>query len=460
MRTGVIALGRPTFDVAAAAPWAESAFAAVARVADEVAGSAELAMDVDAVAAGAEGLGEIDVLVVLQATFTDGTLHAAAVHTHPDVPVVLWAFPEARTGDRLRLNSLCGINLGGFTLADRDLRWLYVSPEDERVDDELRTVLAGPPAPIAARALPPPDPADVARAEGLMSRLGEYRIGTIGDHPDGFGPCGFSDVELAATGDPVIDRVELADLFAAAGIPVESEVAALQRQVAARLSGLSSLDGGAVEASLRLHLGLRSLSSDRGWDAVATRCWPECFTEMGGAACAAQGMLDDSGIPATCERDVFGALTALVLQDAAGSSPFVADLVDLEFADDTAAVWHCGIAPLAIAHPDDVPAAAVHPNRNLPLLHQFRLRPGRVTIARFNRSRNGVRLTVGGGEILDRPRPFSGTSAVLRPDCGARALFDTLMSERLEHHYGIVHGDVRSVLVALADRLGLDVVVL
>lgn len=460
MRVGVIAVGKPTFDVAAAAPLAASAFTIVEKVAETVTGSANLAMDVETATEQASDLGDIDVLVVLQATFSDGTLHQAAASRHPDVPIVLWAFPETRTGERLRLNSLCGINLGGFTLADRDLRWLYRSTEDEHAEDDLRAAIDGPRSPRTTPPLPSPGPEELARADVLASALHGYRIGAIGDHPDGFAPCEFTADEMAEAGSPTVDRVELTDLFSVARGFGASAVSELKGQVASRLTGLDALDQGAVDASLRLHLGLKSLSADHRWDAVATRCWPECFTEMGGAACGAQGMLDESGIPATCERDVFGALTALVLRDAAGSSPFVADLVDVDLDDDTAALWHCGIAPLAMAHPDDVPAATTHANRKLPLLHQFRLKPGRVTLTRFNRSRHGLRLTIGGGEVLDHPRPFSGTAAVLRPDGGARALLDTIMSERLEHHYGVIHGDVRATLVALADRLGLDVVAL
>ena len=34
----------------------------------------------------------------------------------------------------------------------------------------------------------------------------------------------------------------------------------------------------------------------------------------------------------------------------------------------------------------------------------------------------------------------------------------TVMGEGLDHHYGLVHGDVRAELAGLADHLGLDVV--
>ena len=454
MRIGVVALARPTFDVDSAGTVAGAAVALAEHTAGPVSGTSKPAMDLDAVAEASAALGDIDLLVILQATFTDGTLHRAAADRHPDVPIVLWAFPEARTGNRLLLNSLCGINLGGFTLADRDLRWLYASPEDESTRSLLQTALDHP-TPRPARS---PFPAADGDVDRVMKRLGAYKIGAVGDHPEGFDPCDFTTAELTTAGGATVDRVELADLFAGARVSENDRVSELKRSVGDRLAGLADLDDDGVTASLRLHLGLQKLGSERAWDAVATRCWPECFTEMGGAACAAQAMLADAGIPAVCERDVFGALTALLLRDSAGSSPFVADLVDIDIDDDTAAIWHCGIAPLSIAHPDDVPTATIHPNRGLPLLHQFRIRPGRITIARISRSRHRVRMAVGGGEILDRPRPCSGTSAVFAPDGGAAALVDPVMSERLEHHYGIVHGDVRGTLVAVAERLGIEVV--
>ena len=36
-----------------------------------------------------------------------------------DVPLLLWTFPEERTGGRLRLNSFCGANLASHTLSRR-----------------------------------------------------------------------------------------------------------------------------------------------------------------------------------------------------------------------------------------------------------------------------------------------------------------------------------------------------
>ena len=44
-----------------------------------------------------------------------------------------------------------------------------------------------------------------------------------------------------------------------------------------------------------------------GYDAFAIRCWPETFTEYGGAVCGPAAMMGDARVPCACEADVMGA---------------------------------------------------------------------------------------------------------------------------------------------------------
>ena len=169
-------------------------------------------------------------------------------------------------------------------------------------------------------------------------------------------------------------------------------------------------------------------------------------------------LLNDDGIPGCCEADAYGAVTSLVLQWLAGGPAFVADLVNLDLVGDTGVLWHCGLAPLAMAPPGVAPRATVHSNRRKPLLNEFPLRPGRVTIGRLSQSRGVTRLTIGGGEMLPEPMAFSGTGGVIRFDRPAAAVMDTIMLEGHEHHYGVVYGDVRTELRALAAQLRIPVI--
>lgn len=465
-RIGLVALGRSTFDLEVAGRTAAAVRATLAGMPDlDVVDAGGLVVempdveDAGARLAGAMAEGPLDAVVVLQATFTDSTLPAAAVAGLPQgLPIVLWGAPEPRTGGRLTMNALCGINLAAYRLRadDRDVRALYLDPGASDAARRVDAALDGPALRPEPRQLPQPTAEDRVRADAVRARLSGMTVGRVGHHPDGFDPCAAGEEDLATLG-TTLDHIELDAMFDAARGATEEQLVPLRALVTGR--GADAVDAEGVDATLRLHVALRRLVEERGWSAVATRCWPECFAEMDAAACAAQGMLAESGTPATCEADVLGAVTAVALEAAAGQRAFVADLVDAA-ADGTVAFWHCGQAAPDLAHPDEPIASTVHPNRRRPLLHEFRLRPGRITIARLGHHEGGLRLALGGGEILDAPRPYTGTAAVARPDTPAEDLVATVLAEGLDHHYGLVHGDVRGVMVAFADALGIPVVAL
>jgi L-fucose isomerase-like protein len=393
---------------------------------------------------------------VLQATFADSTLVAAAART-TEAPVVLWGAPEPRTGHRLRRNSLCGINLAAFQLAaaGRDYRYVYADPSDPDLGAKLGAALTKPlgrPDRVAV-----PVGATPAVPGRITEQLAGARIGVVGRHPDGFEPCGYDAEQTLQDTGVTIEQIALDELFDVASTIDSGVIDAVTEDLETRMD-LSGLDRNSIEPSVRLHAGLREICRDKDWRAVATRCWPECFTEFGGAACTAQGLMTTIGVPAQCEADAYGAITALLLQWSTRSVAFTADLVDIDFETDTAVVWHCGLAPFDMAAPDVRPWGTVHSNRRLPLVSEFALAAGPVTIARLSQSRNRTRLVIGSGEMLDAPRPFSGTAGTLRFSRPVREVLDTLMSEGLEHHYGLSYGDGGDELRSTAAELGLEVV--
>ena len=190
------------------------------------------------------------------------------------------------------------------------------------------------------------------------------------------------------------------------------------------------------------------------------RCWPETFTEYGGAVCGPVAMMGEARVPCACEADVYGALTSLLLQKVADAPAFLTDLVDLDVADNTGVVWHCGQAPLSMADPDVKPLAAIHNNRRMPLLYEFPLKPGKVTFFRLSQAKGMPMAVIGGGEMLKRPLAFNGTSGVVRFDSGSRNVLEHIMGAALEHHMALAYGDHRAALEAAAAELGLPVLIL
>jgi len=456
IKLGFLAIARPTFDVPFAESTASDALAALRDFNTNLIGEASLLMDHAAVTNAAETLNRegAEAIVVLQATFADSSL-ISAVSDQTSAPLILWAVPEAQVGGRLRLNSLCGINLAAYVLARRgdDYRWVYRRPDAPQFSEELSEAL------IASRQAPAVPSGTSGAGQGGGWIEGKT-IGVIGDRPDGFEPCDYDEAELLSLTGVKVDKIGLEDWFEAGDAASEAKLDEIQQGVAATLSGVNGLDADALRSSIALAAGLEQLAGNRGWSGVATRCWPECFTEFGGAACFANSRMSSRGMPGCCEADVYGNVTAVLLQTLSDLPPFVADLVGLDFDSNTATFWHCGMAPTELASPDEPLRATIHSNREKPLLNEFRLRPGEVTIARLSQSRNQIRMVVGAGEVLEEPLPFSGTSGVARLESDAGAVFDTIMANGLEHHYGIAYGDHRSDLISYAENIGVDVVTL
>jgi L-fucose isomerase-like protein len=455
-RLGILPLARPNFDVKFAEEYAARAFASLDATGHELVGPRELLFDTDAAGKALTSLEheELDLVLLLQVTFTDASMTARIAATL-EAPLAIWAFPEPRTGGRLRLNSFCGLNLAGHALglAGRDFGYLYSLPDAAGVGDALDEILRG--GRRGNDFLPAPSSAPREKGTAIVSRIRGARIGRLGEHPVGFDTCDYSDARLRALADISVEPIELSRLFdMARTAPRESIDAA--RTVAERdVSGLGDVNAAELDRSLRLKSALDRLREEGGYSAFAVRCWPETFTEYGGAVCAPVAMMGERRVPCACEADVYGALTSLIMQEASGKAAFLVDVVDIDAEGGTSVVWHCGQAPVSMHDPEVEPRAAIHSNRRMPLLYEFPLKPGRVTLARVSQARGEQKLVIVGADMLRAPLPFSGTSGTLRTDAPAKEFLDTIIGSALEHHVALVYADIRTELRSVAAALGL-----
>jgi hypothetical protein len=462
--TPVIAIGRPTFDLDHGATLVGAAWDRLDEGGFEPVGPRVISTELETLDRLLDGflenpVGDATCVIVLQATFADSSL-VARIDERLGLPLVIWSFPEPRTGGRLRLNSLCGANLAAYLLRRRRSAVGFVHADPAAagsvaalVDARDRAAAGSSGVESAPRPAPPPA-ADNEHA-GLLAGA---RLGVVGEAPVGFEPCVGDDLALRRITGIGVDRVPLTALFERADHADADARSATAERVRAATDVPADVATAGMDESIRLHEGLRTLADRHGWAAVATRCWPECMTEYGGAMCTPMAMMTEDGIPGVCEADLYGAATALMLRTVAGSDPFIADLVDVDRSDDTSAVWHCGVAPVTLADPTARPVAITHPNRHRALANQFALRPGRVTVARLSQARGEHTLVIGGAEMLSRPRPFVGTCGVLRWDGGVDRAVEVVFGRGLEHHLGIVYGDWRDELRSLAASWGVPVV--
>jgi hypothetical protein len=457
MKIGILPLGRATFDVDFAEQNLARMLAALDATGHEIAGPRALLFDEPATRAAMAELqtAGVDQVLILQVTFTDAAM-AEAVGEAFGVPLSIWAIPEPRLGGRLRLNSFCGLNLASHALglANRVFGWLYADPAGDIVAD-LAALLAGERQ--AGRLAPGPVPEPTAEGQAIAGALKGRRIARIGDHPVGFHTCAYDAGDVKALAGVDVEALALEDLFTAARAASADVARDLREEVAGEVAALDAVNQVELDRSLRLKAGLDDLRLSGDYDAFAIRCWPETFTEYGGAVCAPAGMMGEARVPCACEADVYGALTQLILLQAAQAPVFLTDLVDMDVGDDTGVVWHCGQAPMSMRDPEVPAEATIHTNRKQPLLFQFTLKPGPVTFLRISQAHGLPRMVLGYGEMLRAPMAFTGTSGVVRFARGTGVVLDDIIASGLEHHMALAYGDHREVLRGTAGALGLPI---
>jgi L-fucose isomerase-like protein len=233
-------------------------------------------------------------MLLLQATFADSTM-ALEMAEKIEAPLLLWALPEKRTGGRLRLNSFCGINLAAHALrrANRIYDYVYAPPGDAKALEKIRVL---------------------ASAGRARRKLREARIGRIGEHPAGFDSCLFHPEKLKTRLGVEIAQFQLETVFQMARQADLRKVEGVFTALKAKLDRLEELDAIAVRGTLAAHLALRRLAEENHLDGMAIRCWPQFFTDLKCAACGAMSMLSEEMIPCSCEADVNGTITQLILQ--------------------------------------------------------------------------------------------------------------------------------------------------
>ncbi len=439
-RIGVLAVGRSTFDVPYALEVQSEALQALKRLDIDLVGTEELLFDADEVKQALTTLAEerLDIVLLLQVTFTDATM-TMEIARQLDAPLVMWSFPEPRTGGRLRLNSLCGINLAAHAMSRAHLAYDYVhgTPSDSKVISRIN---------------------DFARAAAVKHSLKGVQIGVIGQHPDGFDACMFNHRECKELFGITIEEHDLIEFLDSVKKLDDSVALPHYEDRLQVLVNLGDMDREVTLKTLKAYEAMRRLIDERNYAGLAVRCWPEFFTHYGAAACGAIALLNEHHIPGGCEADVHGIITSLILQRLSSEPAFNTDLVDIDADTDTCVFWHCGQAPVQMADPDVPIKATIHSNRKLPLLNEFPLKPGRFTMARLSKGHDRTTMIIGGGEMIQAPLAFSGTAGVARLDSPATEVLENLMRAGLEHHTAIVYGDYRAPLRILADHLDIEVV--
>ncbi len=438
-RIGVVCMARTTFDIPFAEETVNLAWNNLQNLEIELIGTRTLLCDKEAVedAVALFRQDTPDALLILQVTFTDAAMTVELLK-QTKLPVLIWSFPEPRDGDRLRLNALCGSNLASHALGKAGIKFDYLHQKPESKEAAVKVI-------------------SFARSAMAVRLLSQSRLLVIGDHPDGFDTCEFDAPLLKEWCGLEVEKQDILPFLEKVSSVPDSDIEDIHARVDGQVSNLKELEPESLKKSFKVYKSLRDEALEGNFDALAVRCWPEFFTELGCAACGPMSMMTEDKTPCACEADLYGVLTSLVLQYTSGTSVFLADLVDINPDDNTGVFWHCGLAPLSMADPVVEVRATIHTNRKMPFLYEFTLKPSTITFMRISQAENRQRLIFGKGEVIRAPMSYTGTSGVVRFEKPAGEVFSAIMEKKLEHHYSIVYGDYESELRTIGRLLDIPV---
>ncbi len=458
MKIGILALGRPTFDVQYAKERLTVSLNYLSSTNHNILGSCELLLDEQ------DALNEInkfknedlDFIIIIQVTFTDSST-LLKIASCLEKPIGIWAFPEPRQSGRLRLNAFCGLNLASHTLGLNNIpfSWIYENPENiKEAKFEILINSKNSKRPEKILAIPS---LGSKKAKSIKEKIHNLKIGKIGSHPDGFDTCKYDQRKLMDLCGIKVDEIDI-DTFLNNSRNVKSEeIEPTLNKLKKTISSIKEVNQKELILSLKLENSLKKLQEEGAYNAFALRCWPEMFTKYGGAICAPASISTENKVPCACEADVYGAVTQLILQEVSGQPVFLTDIVDIDVDDDTGVFWHCGQAPISMCNPKIKPTATIHSNRKMPLLFEFPLKEGIVTMMRISQSFGEQKMVLSKGKMIDRPLPFTGTSGVINFDNDTKEVLNNIISYGLEHHIAITYGNHIELLSELASELKLPI---
>lgn len=464
-RVLMIATARPTFVIDVAEKRATAARALLESLGADVHGPRSLVMSPDDLDA-ARGLldTDFDLIINVCASFSDAS-PALALYTGLRQPVLLWSFREpGPVGDRLWLNSLCGSNLYAHALvrAGGSVRLLYGDPGEASVSDALGRALTGDLPTGSSLPTVVRERADASSVQLALDTLRGKSLGLVSEAPPGFTPSEYDGDLLESLFGLTVQKLSMDEMFARIDDVTPDARGAEERAVRIARPSLAELDPAEVSKHAAVTVALRDWTAAQVLSALAIRCWPEFPAQRGVCPCSSLSRIADEATPTACERDVYGAVTMLLMEALGSGTTYLVDTVDLDVAHNIVRLWHCGAAATSLAADPEEATQYVHCNRKIGVAGNFPLRTGPVVMARLteNVTENGVeglRLLIASGESVPAPNRFQGNTAEVQLDVNAHAFVNSLVVGGFPHHTVLAWTDVRAQLRAAADLLGIPV---
>lgn len=336
---------------------------------------------------------EVDALFAPHCNF--GTENAVAqVAKRVQKPLLIWGPRDEAplpSGKRLR-DTQCGLFATSKVLQRYNVKFTYII--NSRVTD-----------PVFRKGF-----INFIRAANVVKFTKNVRIGQVASRPQSFYSI-------------IVNENELLEKFGIEIIPFNLDTIVRQVKDAIlnkktdiqdhakeirTIADFSKLTDESTEKIAALKYVLTNTIKEHNLQAVAFQCWDELQFQLGICSCFVHALLTDEGTPVSCESDIHGAISSLMLQ-AAGmfqKPTFFSDLTIRHPENDNAELlWHCGAFPPSLSINKAETKIGEHfvlPS-HAPGTCNWQLIKGDITVIRFDGLNGQYSLFCGQGKAIDGP---------------------------------------------------------
>jgi L-fucose isomerase-like protein len=433
IRVGLVCIARKTFDYQAAADIYSNIkedLKKIEKVQWEIVEDLVIEIDDAQNAAHRMASKEIDALVCISGTFALGHL-ILELNKVIQKPILLWGLEELPyDGGKIRLNSICGINLNSSNLYKAGVR-NYQVVIGEYIDE------------------------DWLNAIRIVKAFSTNRVGIIGYRAKGFFNLDVDELDLYKQLGVLVDHYELDEVY---NFEVSSAKVEKRVQQIKSIFDVSEITEQQTTKVAELTEKLNDFMDKHQLGTLAVRCWPEFAGSFGISPCAAMSVLQSEGNILTCEGDLLGSLSMLAHKAIGGETPFLADFSQVDLKENYGLLWHCGVAACNLWDGKCNRSLDSYFAGGKGVTADFVMKPGEISLLRIDYAPGEYRIFLQKGKGIPMDKDLKGTYVKVTFEDNIGDVLDKIIQNGIAHHISVVYGEYIKPLEIFAKLKGWNII--
>jgi L-arabinose isomerase len=397
---------------------------------------------------------DIDALIICYITWGEDRLILEAVERLSSIPILLWCYtPSSHLPDVMTMVDLFQASgVVGSVQASGPLKRLgmtyglaFGTPRNPQT---LREIVA------------------FCKAAQTAKALKNVTIGVLPYRCDQMTGTYVDEFRLKTDIGPQLKYISTHDYKAVCEQIPDNEVRNYVTGIQSKYTFTESVTEKGIYNAARVSLGLAEVAHQYGLDAVAINdVADELHRVVGLRPCLSNKKLFERAV-VSMEAEVGGAIALLMLKMLTQKTPMYTEIFSIDQAENCILIGHAGIhnAESLVEHLNDIviePDGEYLETEPDSAWMRFRVKGGRVTLLSIFCDVKRFKMVITTGNALSgTPKLLGSPHAYIRLDRALEDFFKQIIRSGMTQHWALVHGDCVAELVALADILDLEKLVL